>query len=185
MNIWWSVRSRMLVMGLWCCVWFESKMHLCCWWWMMDRDHKAWNVLSLCGLIMDRLDLNYWHMFYCINVMIWVWLMSGTTAKLWVSICRSVRGLALVKVRMYASLILHSSVYIMRYDIWSCSWIWLLLQSSVVYSVFWFQWFSIGWFKDWWWRYKLMIVLQWWLFCIYGSSLKIYETWSLEDCRVQ
>jgi len=25
---------------------------------MMDQDLKAWNVLSLCGLIMDRLDLN-------------------------------------------------------------------------------------------------------------------------------
>jgi len=93
---------------------------------------------------MDRLDLNYWCMFYCMNVMIWVWLMSGIAAKLWVNIYSSVRGLALVKVRMYTSLVLHSSVYIMRYDIWSCSWIWLLLQSSIVCSVFWWLCYGQG-----------------------------------------
>ena len=136
LNIWWSVRSSMLVMVLWCFAWSESRMHLCGWWWMMDQDHKAWNVLSLCGLIMDRLDLNYWHMFYCINVMIWVWLMSGIAAKLWVNICRYVRGFTLVKARIHAGLAHESSVYNMKYDIWSCSWIWLLLQSSVVCSVF-------------------------------------------------
>jgi len=69
--------------------------------------------------------------------MIWVWLMSGIVAKLWVNIFRSVRGLTLVKAHMYAGLVLHSSIYIMRYDIWSCSWIWLLLQSFVVCFVFW------------------------------------------------
>ena len=119
------------------CLIRTKRMHLRGWWWMMDRDLKAWNVLSLCGLIMDRLDLNYWRMFYCINVMIWVWLMFGIAKKLWVNICRSVRGFTLVKARIHAGSAHQSSVYSMKYDIWSYSWIWLLLQNYVVCSVFW------------------------------------------------
>ena len=139
----------MQVMGSCCFTWSKTRMHLCGWWWMMDRDLKAWNVLSLCGFIIDRVDLNYWCIFYSINVMISVWLMFGIAAKLWVNICRSVRELALVKACIQAGLVHPSSVYIERYDIWSCSWIWLLLQSSGFYSVFWwlcfddrFHWFS-------------------------------------------
>ena len=188
----------MLVMGLWCFSWSEPRMHLCGWWWMMDWDHKAWNVLSLCGLIMDRLDLNYWRMFYCINAMIWVWLMSRIAAKLWVNICRSVHGLALVKAHMYVGLVHYSSVYIMKDNIWSCRWIWWLWQSSVICFVFWWlcywQGFSDSEIDD---ASIDYFVHQWYLWvqyenlmkrglqimcCASGvSSLKMYETWYLEE----
>ena len=74
-----------------------------------------------------------------------------------------------------------------------------------------FQWFNYGWFRDWWlsiqWLVNVMVVLQWWLIlsfnvvdgsnmkigwnvafrlwcCDLGvSSLKLYETWSLEEKR--
>ena len=148
----------------------------------MDQDLKAWNVLSLWGLIMDRLDLNYWHMF-----IVW-WLMSGVAAKLWVNICRSICGLPLVKAHMYASFVLHSSVYIMRYDNWSCSWIWLLLQSSVDYvfdrvSVFQYWVIQRLMMQVW-----LMCVLQWWLVMCFndidGSSMKIGWNMALRLCVV-
>ena len=81
-------------------------------------------------------------------------LMSEIAAKLWGWICRSVLGLSLVKARIHADWFHPSTVY--SYDIWSCYWIWLLLQSYVVCSVFWWlccwQGFSIGWFRDWWCR---------------------------------
>ena len=182
MNIWWSVRYNMLVIGLWCFAWSEPRMHLCSWWWMMDRDHKAWNVLSLCGLIMDILDLNYWRIFYCINVMIWVWLMSGIATKFWVNIFRCVRGFALVKARIHAGSDHHSHVYYLKYDIWSCRLDLVVVAKfcvllCVLVTMFWWQcsecsnwltviffsddgfsvidWFSCGWFRDWW------LIFQW------------------------
>jgi len=109
------------------------------------------------------------------NVMIWVWLMSEIAAKSWLNIYRSVRGLDLVKARMYAGLIHCCSIYIMKYDVWSCSWVWLLLQSSVVCSVFWWlccwQGFSVSVIQ----RLMMLVlsfVLQWYWWVQYENWMK-------------
>ena len=75
-------------------------------------------------------------------------LMSEVAAKLWGWVCRSVRGLSLVKGRIHAVWVRQSSVYIMRLGFQ------VAVDSScccrVVGSgcVLW-QGFSIGWFRDW------------------------------------
>ena len=92
--------------------------------------------------------------------------------KLWETIFRSVRGLSLEKARIHAVLIHRSSVYIVKYDIWSCSWVWLLLQSFVsalcsgdCVLMTGFQWCSFGWCKgDWLMQIYLMFDwFYWWI----------------------
>ena len=132
MNIWWSVRSR-------CWLWVgDALLDLNQGMWRMMNDgtrSQGLEWLSLYVLIMDRLDL-LMHV-YCMNVMIWVCSDVWIATKLWVRICRSVRGLSLVKACIHAGSALPSSVYTLIHDFWWYNWFWRMLQSSVFRSVFW------------------------------------------------
>jgi len=105
-------------------------------------------------------------MLYSVNVMIWVWLKSRIVAKLWVKICRSARWLALIKACIHVGLAHRSSIYIMKYDIWSCSWFKLLVQSSGFFSVFWWLCSRDSVLNiqiDWLWFSSLMMGYQWFI----------------------
>ena len=51
------------------------------------------------------------HLFYSLNVMIWVCLKSAIAAKLWVNICKSICWFVSIKERMHTGSTLPSSVY--------------------------------------------------------------------------
>ena len=175
----------MQVIGWWGIAWSELRRDLTGWWRTRSKERSGSNGLKMNYLYDAYSRSTYWRMYSSISVMSMtdVWY----SCKLIEIIFRSVRGLALIKARIHAGLIHRSSVYIVNLNIWSCRWIWWLLQSSVstlcsgdgvvnrvsVIQSFVWLWASIlllgpVWKLDEMWPFRLCVVLQciqsenWW-----------------------
>jgi len=127
----------------------------------------------------DGLDLVANLCIILIYVMIWVCLKLGSAAKFYVSNWWQICWFALVKLCIHAGSALPSSVCTLMHDFWWYSSFWILLQSSVFCSVFWWLHFvdRVSVIQNWVIQRLMMLVLidyvlQWYWWAQYENWMK-------------